>query len=178
MDHQPFENWLFSEGDLEPQEKKALNEHLKDCSTCDSLTQAWNAIESEIHASPVLAPPAGFSSRWRERLYEKRIQQQRKIVWWSILGCFLAGAAIWIQLNGEFLSSITLDRVISWVLYQVSLTVVSMTRAPEILRALNQLVPAAIPITLWILAATSFCILTLIWVFSLWRIMIPKGLKA
>ena len=38
--------------------------------------------------------------------------------------------------------------------------------------------PPVVPIVLWVGIATSMSLFTLAWVYTLWRIIIPKGIKA
>jgi hypothetical protein len=63
MDHRPFEDWLLEDKVLIPDEKRALNAHLRDCTSCTALAEVDLALKSvRVAHAPVDALTAWLSS--------------------------------------------------------------------------------------------------------------------
>jgi hypothetical protein len=93
MKHQPYESWIFTQEDLELDQAKELRIHLKLCDRCAQLAEALSDVETRFSSQELISPTDGFSSRWRERLEQKkRISFRRQT---SILfGGLSIGAAV------------------------------------------------------------------------------------
>lgn len=76
--HLPFEDWVYSRETISPQEEFALQEHLKECMSCQSLVDTLNEVELYLKEEPVVSPQAGFTARWQTRLAEQRAGQQKR----------------------------------------------------------------------------------------------------
>lgn len=76
--HQPFEDWVYSRETISSQEELALQEHLKQCASCQNLVDTLTEVELCLKAEPVLTPEAGFTARWHTRLAEQRARQQKR----------------------------------------------------------------------------------------------------
>ena len=48
MKHHVFEDWLFNQDPLSPQEQEALREHLSECESCRTLSAAWHNVEVKL----------------------------------------------------------------------------------------------------------------------------------
>jgi anti-sigma factor RsiW len=177
MNHQPFEDWLLSDEPLTPEQARALQDHLRDCETCPPLAEAWQVVQDEIEAAPHASPAPGFSQRWQAHLKEKRIQERHRRIW-------LAGGAGLVGLVGLILLAIPLlgnfspTEILVRLVYGLSLLVVRTTQVGVLLADTFSGISIVIPITLWVLIATSLSILGLFWAFTMWKIIIPKGVKA
>lgn len=93
MNHQPFETWLLKEQSLNPEEQRALQTHMRECSHCTALAEVNLALKSVKMA----APSAGFAQRFTARLETQRMAERRnRIIGITILvlgGLTLFGAS-------------------------------------------------------------------------------------
>lgn len=185
MNHQPFEEWMLSNEPLDPEQDAALSEHLVSCPDCPPLARAWQAVRLEISAEPPEAPAPGFSMRWQARLKEKRAEQQRRTVLLTVglnaLALFIAGA-VWIVPQ---IGHVSLTGILVTVLGQFTLFAVRFSQA---LGALNLLfrdlsdgypfdLMAILPVAILAIGATTLALLSSVWVFTMWKIIVPKGAK-
>jgi hypothetical protein len=75
MKHQQFENWILLSQDLEQEQQRELQSHLKQCSDCTALYQAVHQIDHLFNTAPAPDPAPQFSARWLIRL--KKAEQRR-----------------------------------------------------------------------------------------------------
>ena len=79
MKHQPFEDWIFRREDLDMDQTKELQVHLKLCERCSTLASALNEAESQFTSAPLISPAPGFTARWREhQVTRKQISMRRQ----------------------------------------------------------------------------------------------------
>lgn len=78
MKHPSFEEWLFAEEPLQPEQSEALVEHLQECADCRLLKEADQAVLRFITEAPAMAPAPGFTARWEARLAESRQKAHEK----------------------------------------------------------------------------------------------------
>jgi hypothetical protein len=93
MNHHYFEDLLFTEQPLTPQDNAALQEHVRDCESCQMLANAWQEVESQLHRSAILEPSSGFTDRWQMRLAvdSQRVQRKQSML---LLGFSIGGATV------------------------------------------------------------------------------------
>lgn len=185
MNHQPFEEWILSDEPLDPQQDAALTGHLVSCPDCPPLARAWQAVRQEIATEPPEAPAPGFSMRWQARLKERRAEQQRRTVLLTVglnaLALLVTGA-IWLVPQ---IGRVTLTGILVTALGQIILLTVRINQA---LGALNFLfrdlssgfptdLMAILPVAILAVGATTLALLSFVWVFTMWKIIVPKGAK-
>jgi anti-sigma factor RsiW len=176
MNHQPFEDWLLSDEPLPPEQARALQDHLQDCETCPPLSEAWQAVRIELETAPQAAPAPGFSQRWQAHLEEKRLQERRRRIWLAG-GAGLVGLVCLVLLAGPLLESFSPTEILVRLVYGLSLLVVKASQVGVFLGSTFSGVLVVIPITFWVLIATSISALGLFWAFTMWKIIIPKGVR-
>jgi predicted anti-sigma-YlaC factor YlaD len=88
MNHQPFENWIFTDGPLQPEDQEKLNEHLQSCESCRRLSLAMEGVRQTFISAPSPAPAPGFTHRWQERLAVHRHARQQRRMWILTLAMF------------------------------------------------------------------------------------------
>src|SRR5512136_968535 len=81
MNHRPFEELLLSDTPLLVEQKRELNNHLRDCEQCHQLEAGLAGVEHLFRASAQMAPAEGFVTRWQARLVEQRMRQQQRLSW-------------------------------------------------------------------------------------------------
>jgi hypothetical protein len=93
MKHQQFEEWLFSEEKLIPEQEMTLSQHLETCRSCSELASAWSDLEFAFQQSPHTGPAPGFTERW-ERKREAYEYKQRSWKGWLVLSIAVVFAAV------------------------------------------------------------------------------------
>ena len=81
MNHQPFEDWLFSGESLESQQEQALQDHLNQCEQCQAISIALDQVNEVFISSPSPEPAEGFTQRWFDSLAIAQEQGQIKRTW-------------------------------------------------------------------------------------------------
>jgi hypothetical protein len=174
MNHQPFEEWLLSEGSLAPEQDRALQEHLRECEACLSLSRAWDAVEDELAVAPQAVPVAGFSQRWQGHLEQRRAQDQRHR-FWQAGGAGLAALVGIVLLAGPIYQRFSPTEFLASFIYNLSLLFVKVNQVGVFLSTTFSGISVIIPITIWVLIATSLSLLGMTWMVTMWKIIIPKG---
>lgn len=173
MKHQPFEEWLLNETPLTPEQKRELDLHVRSCAYCSALMET----EVVLRSVKMIAPADGFSMRFQVRLAERRLADRRRRVWGAIL-FLIGGLSVLAWLAGpsvlRFLSSpeVWIATLVEWGIFLVT-TIQAMTQAGEVF--LN-ILPGFVPPFAWMILASAFAGISLIWSISIWRFTrVPQG---
>ncbi len=76
MNHQPYEEWIFTDSAINNEQQAALQQHLASCSHCRQLQKRWQAAQMQIQTEGLAVPNAGFTQRWQASLPEHITRQQ------------------------------------------------------------------------------------------------------
>lgn len=167
MNHQPFEDWLFSEEPLAPQAAADLQAHLETCADCRRLANAWQSVNAELRQAPQVEPAAGFTSRWQDRLEADRQRLHRRQGFFA-LGYFVAGAVI---LTASLLVlALPLLRspdvlIWTWVYRLVNLVTVADVLG-DLFRGLANLAGGGLSVAAWVLFVGLVSEIAVLWVVS------------
>ena len=178
MDHKPFEEWIMGDEILNPEQERALQEHLQSCESCAPLAQAWQELRLKIEPAPQITPPPGFTQRWQTSLQTKRAAQQRRRAW-KILGLCLG--IILVSLGLLYIPEIlqlSPGALLANLLTNTTLFIVNANHTREVIEVFFGGISPLLPATILILAASSLTWLSIIWIFTMWKIIVPKGEKA
>ena len=80
MKHHQFETWILQETDLDQEQQRGLQSHLKHCLQCQSLYKATQQIAHLFRTSPVPEPALDFSIRWVSRMETVERRKNRLII--------------------------------------------------------------------------------------------------
>ena len=80
MKHQQYKTWILLDTELDQNQHRELQVHLKQCSQCQSLYQATHQIAHLFKTSPVPEPSPGFSTRWMTRIEKIENRKSRLIL--------------------------------------------------------------------------------------------------
>ncbi|OEU54795.1 MAG: hypothetical protein BA871_11770 [Desulfuromonadales bacterium C00003096] len=80
MKHQQYETWILLGTELDLEQHRELQVHLKQCSQCQSLYQATHQIAHLFKTNPVPEPSPGFSARWMTRIEKVENRKSRLIL--------------------------------------------------------------------------------------------------
>jgi hypothetical protein len=173
MDHRPFEGWLLNNQTLSADEKRQLNAHLQDCSSCTALAEVNLALKSV----KMVAPTAGFTDRFQVRLAARR-QTLRRRNFWGFLLLTLSVLSVLTLITWPLVVSLRqspVDLLASWLGSLLS----SWTALDAMVHAglvLFRIVPGFIPAYIWTISLFAACGWSLLWVFSLKKFTkFPQG---
>lgn len=183
MNHQPFEEWLFAEEPLEGGQNRQLQEHLEDCAHCNHLDDALKSVEHKLRVAPMVAPAPGFAQRWQAQLaarQQRAIIARQRTITWTVLGIFGGSAlALLGYLGAQQIATYTsMNQIFFELGHNLSLVIRSVNDLREVLSNIFRYLPFTIPVTIWILIGSNLAVLSLGWVYSLWRIAKPKGVTS
>jgi hypothetical protein len=176
-DHQLFEEWLFSDESLYPDDSSSLEDHLKGCEPCRSLSVAWGEVEKQINRTPRVSPSPGFADRWQMRLAADQLKRHRRQAL-SILFFSVIGAAVLIVLLAAILAPAfksPLPLLMVWAYQFVSLILFASLLGDALL-TFTRTVFGVIPSSFWIGFLVTVGSLGLVWILAFrkltyfWRI--------
>lgn len=173
MKHQPFEEWLLNDVPLTPEQKRELDLHVRSCAFCSALVETGVLLGS----AKMAAPAEGFTARFQVRLAERRLADRRRRVWGAIL-FLIGGLSVLAWLAGpsilRFMSSpeVWIASLVEWGIFLIT-TFQAMSQAGEVF--LN-ILPGFVPPFAWMIVASAFAGISLIWSISIWRFTrVPQG---
>jgi anti-sigma factor RsiW len=175
MNHQQFEEWLFADQTLTPQEEAVLQEHLEGCESCRLLAASWREVERDLRQAPVVAPAPGFTLRWQARLegQQRRLHRRQSVLLlgYSIAGVFLLLGSLVILLWPQLQSPGTI--FYTW-LYQTASLLVYLSYAGSVLSSIFRTAANIVPLVWWILMAGILSLLGVLWVVSVRMLTNPR----
>jgi hypothetical protein len=166
MNHRPFEDWLLDDQPLTPQQKRDLQSHVLNCSSCAAIAESNLAL----HTTRRLQPAAGFTERFQTRLAVRRREQR----WQQIIGTLvlvLGGLGLLYWLAGPLILE-AFSSPAAWLTAAVSYFLFILTSIQvmgEVSTIVLRIVPNFIPPAILILVASIGCGLGLLWVNSILR---------
>jgi hypothetical protein len=117
----------------------------------------------------MIAPTAGFTQRWQSGLAARREQEQRNQSWKTFL--LLSGGSF-ITLLVLVVCLLLISSPADWMavfVRSVNGSLDLFATLVSAVRAWLATTPLALNIALWIYLSITLCLLTLGWVFALWR---------
>ena len=175
MNHQPFENWLFSEEPLPADDERELGDHLMDCDQCSRLENAWMDIASLFAEVPEVEPAPGFINRWQatleaDRAAEKALRQRwQSLIFLVVIANFaaVALALMGVQLFNTY-GSVT-EWVMSWI-YKAATVMVLVNGFGNAFVTISRTVPQLIPNGWWAAIAVTLGFSTIVWFISMTKL--------
>jgi hypothetical protein len=86
MNHLPFKEWLLSEEPLTQEQNQVFQEHLRGCVECQQAQASWSEVNNLFQRTTQMAPAAGFTNRWQNRLAVRRAKRQRLQLGLALIG--------------------------------------------------------------------------------------------
>jgi hypothetical protein len=170
MSHQPYETWLFDEAELSREQAQALRAHLQECQQCRELQTAWKILKVKIQVTPKVTPQPGFSQRWRASLAERRARQQVLQVKRLFIGLLVATLITLLLLVVVIFLTASPVNLLVAVFESFTSLIIRGNQIQRILLPWLETVPPIIPIAGWVIFSSLLSLLTLVWIYSLWRI--------
>ena len=176
MNHQPYENWILDEVQINSQEKDSLKQHLKECSECFKLNHSWNKVQTEIKSTPIEPAPAGFMRRWKYEFASRQREQERRQARTLFISLASGAGAVLIALAVILLPDFSL---ISLMVRFLTTIVKLFSGIDSLISVSRNLIESAPTITLVVsvlFVAGWICLAVFAWGLSIYRIT-TKGVK-
>ena len=168
MKHQLFETWILSDEPLSLQNKRHLQEHLRECGSCDRMDKSWREVDNLLLSASHVTPAPGFVNRWHEHLVrqQQRLHRRQSLI---MLAISASGAGILFVLLSRQIS-------LEWRFYQQLLAewlgslfrlASSFDVVQEVLGSLVRTLPGVIPLPLWMGVFGFVATMSLLWLASL-----------
>jgi hypothetical protein len=173
MNHQPFEDWLLNDKPITHEQKRELEIHVRTCAYCAALSETGIALKSVKKASP----QTGFTNRFQVRLAERKLAEQRKRLWGSVLFT-LGGLALLMWMISPYLLAFAsapatfIAALVQWGVFIVT-TIEAVAQAGSVLL---RIVPDFLSPFAWMVLISAIAGIGLLWSVSIWRfVRVPRG---
>lgn len=180
MKSQSFDDWLLSDEPLNPEQEQRLMDVINSSpkgETLSPMVQSIKELEFTIRSTPQAAPAPGFTQRWQSRLAEKKVRQQRLMIGLGAAGALGTAIVISLAIVTPQLDSLSIAKMANTLIYNLILFTTKVHEAQSLAFFILSDLPPSVPIALWVLIATSLGMFALGWVYTMWRIIVPKGIK-
>ena len=176
MNHQPFEEWLLLDKNLTPAETRELDLHLRTCAHCTALAATGLALRS----APVVAPAAGFTLRFQQRLAAQKIAERRRKLWGMIV-LLISGVGLLGWLTAPYLF-VFFAAPVQWITAAIGyflFVITSLQALTEVMAVLLRMMTDFIPPYIWMVLLSALAGLGLLWTVSIWQFSrTPQGVTA
>ncbi len=173
MNHQPFEEWLLNDISLVSDQKRELDLHVRSCAYCAALAETGMAL----HSVKMVSPAHGFTTRFQGRLAARKLAERRQRFWGALLFTF-TGLALLLWLLAPSIASFVASpatwttALIEWGVFLIT-TLNAMFQAGSVLLRIT---PGFLSPFVWMIIASAFAGLSLLWSVSIWRfVRAPRG---
>lgn len=176
MNHQPYENWILDEVQIDSQEQDSLKQHLKECPECFKLNHSWNKVQTEIKSTPVEPAPAGFMRRWKYEFASRQREQERRQARTLFISLASGAGAILVALAVILLPDFSFISLMVRFLTTVVKLFSGLDSIVSISRNLIESAPTITLIIIGMFIAGWICLAVFAWGLSIYRIT-TKGVK-
>jgi len=166
MNHRPFEDWLLDEQSLTPEQKRALDAHLRTCTYCTALAESG----MQLRHAQLVPPKPGFAGRFERRLAAHHLAEQRRRRLGSIV-FVTGGLGVLAWLAAPHLGSM-ISSPAEWLTIGIGYLVFLVTTVQaltEVILVLFRVAPGFVPPYGWMVIASTLAGLGLLWSVSIWR---------
>jgi hypothetical protein len=176
MNHQPFEEWLLNDKNLTSAETRELDLHLRTCVHCTALSATGLALRS----ANVVAPAAGFTMRFQQRLAAQKIAERRHKLWGMVI-LVVSGVGLVGWFTTPYLLAFV-NEPVEWIATAIGyflFIVTALQALTEVMTVLLRMAPDFIPPYVWMVLISTLAGLGLLWTISIWRFSrAPQGVSA
>jgi hypothetical protein len=168
--HQQIEDLIFSGKPLTSAEQNYLVEHIKTCTECETLNGSWQQVLDQIHSVQMIDPSANFIEKWNMQLHNRKLHssaiQARKMLLFSFAGTALA---LVIAIGLTMVLTSPVDLIIR-IVNSMNNLILFINLLRSFSTMVFEIIPPIIPLYYTLVITSTFCLLTLLWIFSIWRL--------
>ncbi len=178
MSHPRFEAMLFERKDLKSGDRLALEQHLQECKACQRLASNWSAIETRFQKAPMVAPRAGFTTRFQTRLAKRRQRRREWVMIAAGLGVFTVLVLVMILFGSGILALLSPGiRYLLKSLTSLMLFGGVMQIFTDFMGLLFERLVANISSGSWLTYSAIFSGLAAAWLSSMYKLNFRKSLR-
>jgi len=169
MNHQPFENMIFSE-EITAAEQVELQQHLADCETCSTLSQSLRTFETMVNSAGMHQPANGFLNRWQQNLAERQVNEQSLMVRRFFLFLGFANIATFILIA---VFTLLTGSPVKWfvnTILQISHSIMWINIFIDAARTFFSNIPLYLPLIGLISAGMILLVIMIAWILMVWRL--------
>ncbi len=168
--HRHFETLIFSGKSLTPAEQNYLVEHLKAYPECETIFNSWQDIHKQIQLVQVVHPSSNFVEKWNLELDNRKMlardMQAKKMLLFTVAGAFLA---LLIAFGLTMVLASPADLIVGLV-KSLNNLVLFFNLLRMFTTTVFKIFPPIIPFYYTLVITSTFCLLTILWIFSIWRL--------
>ena len=178
MNHRPFEEWLRAERQSDGERRQSLAAHVESCEICQSLIANLKNVEVLFQASGEVAPRAGFVGRWRARLSQQKIEDERRQAM-AMLGVNSAIAAVLFVLLAAQTLPILASPVdfLAGAIQGIAETVLFLNVSARLLESLTRILPGLLPPSWWLVMVSALAGMLVLWLATLRQYAYKQGVQ-
>lgn len=177
MNHQHIKEWLISDDPLTPEQSRTLEEHVKDCESCQNLETAWSEVFHLITNTPEIEPRPGFLNRWESLLIQQRRRTQKRLTW-VVFGTMTIIAVVVMMLLGYQIFEIirSPQQIVLVFLSRVAIFISYLNITKDYINLFSVYLPV-IPLPVFVLTSGITTLLCVLWlavikqISTAWRIV-------
>ena len=181
MKSQSFDDWILADDPLSPEQESTLKKAIASLPLGENQTpwvRSFQQVEHVFKSAPLAAPAAGFSGRWQSHLAEKKARHQRLMIGLGALLAIASGTVIGLAIFIPQLETVSIAQLANSLISSLVILTARVYQIRLLASYIFRELPPVVPIVLWVGIATSMSLFTLAWIYTMWRIIIPKGIKA
>ena len=166
MDHRHFEEWLLTSPPLAPDQRRALDAHLRTCKSCAAVAEANLALQRV----KVARPAAGFTDRFQARLATRKVEQRRRAVL-GVLALVLGGVGLLVWVLLPFLPVLQTEPSQAFTFWVANLVMLftSAQAFGEIGSVLLRVIGNFVPSFVWMIIISAVAGSAALWSFAFWK---------
>ena len=171
MKHRLYEGWIMARDELTPDQRRALEAHLKECEACHRLAEAEIALDQVFTSAKISEPMPGFVQRWKARVGERRMKVHRRQTS-TILGLLSFGATalllplllqtILVLISPEDLLFDLARALFDWLAF--------LGLIGELIVTFFSTLYSTMPVIFWLMIAMFFIGVVVLWGYALQRL--------
>ena len=169
MNHQPFENMIFSE-EKTAAEQVELQQHLAHCETCSTLSQSLNTFEALVNTAGMHQPATGFLNRWQQNLADRQSNEQSLMVRRFFLFLGVANVATFILIA---VFTLLTGSPVKWFVntfIQISHSIMWVNIFIDAAKTFLSNIPLYFPLIGLISAGLILLVIVVAWILMVWRL--------
>jgi hypothetical protein len=176
MNHKPYRTMLLDDKPLAPIEKEELSQHLASCPQCAQLDSSLRTIDREFKSAAMVAPAAGFTSRFQASLPARRKQHEQEQTRIIIISMASTAVATCITLAGFLLPAISPITILANLFADLVQLVNTVTQFWTFIGSFFHAVPTGLSIGIALTISVWLSFTVLLWGITLYRITL-KGIR-
>jgi hypothetical protein len=168
---------VITEEPLSLEQTQKLEDHIKECHSCQQLQAAWLNVHHLIKVTPDVNPLPGFTSRWEKRLIQQHRHAQKRLTWIVFAGLASIAFLVMILLGVQVLELMRSPQQLLLVFFSRFAVVISYLSTTKDYLSLFSIYLPQISFPVIVLTTGLITLLCVLWlatmkqISNVWRIV-------